>query len=486
MHIQFSRLVHMSLCLIACLGLLSCTSVGPVYVPPQGVVPAKWINANLPRGSVADSEDIGDISTWWQRLHDPLLTEIIVAAQMASPDLRSARAKLREARARREMTVGTLYPTLSGSVSAARNRSSALTGGGGTRNYFTAGFDATWEADVFGGLRRGIEAANADLQSGEANLENTEASLAAEMARNYVELRALQIRLGIARANLASQSQTLQIAEWRAEAGLVSSQDVEQARAVQAQTQAQIPALQASLAATEYTLEFLLGKAPGTLAARLAAVAPLPAVPAQIAVGIPASALRQRPDVRAAERTLAAETARVGVAEAARYPSFNLSGSIGLDALSVGGLGNSGAVSSSLLAAIAAPILDGGRLRAQVDAQNAVREQAEIAYRQAILSALQDVENALTLLASGEQRVKALEVAVASARSASELAIQRYGAGLIDFQSVLDTQRTVLTSEDNLASARADRVLALIRLYKALGGGWKPISPPLQSRETMR
>ena len=304
----------------------------------------------------------------------------------------------------------------------------------------------------------------------------TRVTLASEVALGYVEMRTLQIRLGIARDNLASQSETLQITEWRAQAGLTSSQDVEQARSNREQTRAQIPALETSLAEAEHSLDILLGKSPGTLHARLAEAAGLPSVPAEIAVGIPAETLRQRPDVRAAERTLAAETARVGVAEAARYPAFNLSGSIGLEALKFGALGNSGAAASSLLAGITAPIFDAGRLRAQVDIQDAVREQAQIAYEQTVLTALQDVENALVALARSQERVEALGNAAESARVAAELARQRYSAGLIDFQSVLDTERTLLSNEDSLASAREFAVQSLIRLYKALGGGWTPDS----------
>jgi NodT family efflux transporter outer membrane factor (OMF) lipoprotein len=200
----------------------------------------------------------------------------------------------------------------------------------------------------------------------------------------------------------------------------------------------------------------------------------LPAVPEQLAVGIPADALRQRPDVRAAERRLAAETARVGVAEAARYPAFNLSGSIGLEALTLGALGNSGAGTSSLFAGITAPVFNAGRLRAQVEIQDAVREQAMVAYEQAVLLALQEVENALVALSRNRERTEALANAAEAARNAAELARQRYGAGLIDFQSVLDSERSVLVLEESLASSRASGVQELIRLYKALGGGWSP------------
>ena len=299
-------------------------------------------------------------------------------------------------------------------------------------------------------------------------------SLASEVALNYVEVRTRQILLGIARDNLASQSETLQLTEWRAQAGLVSSQDVEQARSNREQTRAQIPLLETSLAEAEHALDILLGKTPGTLHARLAAPRELPVLPDQIAVGIPADTLRQRPDVRAAERRLAAETARVGVAEAARYPSFNLSGSIGLEALTFGALGSSDAVASSLFAGIAGPLFDAGRLRAQVEIQDAVREQAQVAYEQTVLVALQDVENALVALVRNRERVEALASAVESVRNAAQLARQRYSAGLIDFQSVLDSERSVLLLEESLASARANGVQALIRLYKALGGGWSP------------
>jgi NodT family efflux transporter outer membrane factor (OMF) lipoprotein len=468
-----SRPTRHPLVALASLALAGCAAVGPDYVPPVLDVPAGWSRLDESVQPMARADAPGDLSQWWKNLSDPLLAELIDEALQASPDLRSARARLREARARRVVAGADRFPGVTASGSASRSRSSEEIGGA-TRNFFSAGFDASWELDVFGGVRRSVEAADADLESIRANLNDTQVSLLAEVALNYVDVRAFQTRLGIARDNLASQSETLQLTEWRAQAGLVSSQDVEQARSNREQTRAQIPSLETSLAEAEHRLDILLGKAPGTLHARLAAAADLPAVPEQVAVGIPADALRQRPDVRAAERRLAAETARVGVAQAARYPSFNLSGSIGLEALTLGALGNSGAAASSLLAGIGATIFDAGRLRAQVDIQDAVREQAQVAYEQTVLVALQDVEDALVSLARTRERGEALANAVESARNAAQLAQQRYGAGLIDFQSVLDTQRSVLSFEDSLASTRADGVLALIRLYKALGGGWSP------------
>ncbi len=463
-----------ALAALAGLGLAGCAAVGPDYVPPTPAAPAVWrqLDAAALPGVRADAP--GDLALWWQQLNDPLLSGLMDEALRASPDLQSAQARLRESRARRAVAAAARYPSLDASGNASRTRSSEEAGSGTTRNFFSAGFDASWELDVFGGVRRSVEAAQADLEAARASLDDTRVSLVAEVATNYVEVRTQQLRLGIARANLDAQSETLQLTEWRAQAGLVNSQDVEQARSNREQTRAQIPLLQTSLVEAEHRLDLLLGLTPGSLHARLGDAGALPALPARIAVGIPADALRQRPDVRAAERRLAAETARVGAAEAARYPAFNLSGSIGLEALRLGALGNSGAATSSLLAGITAPLFDAGRLRAQVEAQDAVREQAQVSYAQTVLTALQDTENALVALARSREREQALTNAAAAARNAAELARQRYSAGLVDFQSVLDTERTRLSVEDSLASARADGVQALIRLYKALGGGWSP------------
>jgi NodT family efflux transporter outer membrane factor (OMF) lipoprotein len=455
------------------LSLAGCAMVGPNYQTPSPSAPAGWFQLGASK-EVASADVAGDLSQWWRAFNDPLLSELVGQALQSSPDVRSAQARLREARARRNVAGADLYPEVSASGTASRSKSSKESGDGSTRNAFSAGFDASWELDVFGGVRRGIEAANADLESGQASLHDAQVSLVAEVALNYVELRAFQTRLGIARDNLASQTETLQLTDWRAQAGLVSSQDVEQARTNYEQTRAQIPSLETGLAQTEHSLAILLGQEPGSLHDRLAVAAELPKPPAMVAVGIPADTLRQRPDVQAAERKLAAETARVGVAEAARYPSFNLSGSIGLEALTLGGLGNSGAGAYSLLAGISAPIFDAGRLRAQVEIQDAVRERAQVAYEQAVLTALGDVENALVALARSRDREQALANAAESARNAALLARNRYSAGLIDFQSVLDTERSVLSVQDSLASTRADGLSALIRLYKALGGGWSP------------
>lgn len=445
-----------------------CAAVGPDYVAPTPSVPGIWQRGDM---AVATGQPVGDLSQWWQRLGDPGLSALIEQALRGNTDLRSAQARLREARARRALAGAQFYPSVTASGSASSNKSSAEVGSGNTTELYSAGFDASWEPDVFGAVRRGAEAAQADLEASAASLYNTQVSLVAEVARNYVELRSFQARIAIARNNLASQSETLQLTDWRAQAGLVSSLDVEQARANVEQTRAQIPSLETSLAESEHRLAILLGQAPGALHEKLAAPAPIPAAPDQVAVGIPADVLRQRSDVRTAERKLAAETARIGQAEAARYPNFTLSGSIGLEALSLGALGGN-AVTRSMLASVKETILDGGRLRRQVEIQSAIQEQALVGYEAAVLTALQDVENALVSLANSRQRQATLRSAVEAAHNAALLARDRYTSGLIDFQTVLNTERTVLTIEDSLASAEAEGATALVQLYKALGGGW--------------
>jgi outer membrane protein, multidrug efflux system len=470
------------LVMLAGLGVVSC-AVGPKYRKAEPNAPAKWSQLDATATTVTNSSAPGDLGQWWRRLNDPLLSELVDEAQGQSLDLRKARARLRETRARLGGASAGRYPSVGASLSA--NRSGSIAGpsspeGGPTSiagSQFNAGFDASWELDLFGGLRRGIEAAQADQESAVAGLDDVRVSLVAEVASNYVEVRSLQSRLEIARTNLSSQSETLELTDLRSQAGLVSTQDVEQARSNREQTLAQIPKLETSLAEAEHRLDLLLGKAPGTLHTRLSVAGTLPHIPSQVAVGIPADTLRQRPDLRVAERKFAAETARVAVSEAARYPSFRLSGTIGLEVLAQGTTGSSTGISYSLLGAITAPIFNAGRLKNQVEAQDAVREQAEVTYQQAVLTALQDVENALVALARNRERSQALARAAEASRAAALLARQRYSAGVIDFQSVIDTERTVLSVQDNLASTHAEEVLALIRLYKALGGGWSQESP---------
>ncbi|MCC9001795.1 MAG: efflux transporter outer membrane subunit [Candidatus Competibacter sp.] len=462
--------------LLALLLLPGCAAVGPDYVAPEPATPATWQGAAAAKVTVVRTAP-DNLASWWRQLDDPTLTGLIERALQNSLDVRTAQAKLREARARRALAGANLFPTVTASATATQTQSSAEIGGGTTRNLYNAGFDASWEPDVFGGLRRSEEAAQADLEASEASLHDVQVSLVAEVALNYVELRSFQARLDIAKANAASQTETLQLTQWRAQAGLTSALDVEQARANLEQTRARIPTLETGRTEAEHRLEILLGQRPGTLTNTLADSIGLPHLPARVTVGIPADTLRQRPDVRTAERKLAAETARIGVVEAERYPNFSLSGSLGLEAYGLGALSSGDAVARTLLGSVAAPIFDAGRIRQQIEIQNAVQEQAFINYQSTVLNALEEVENALVTLTNTQKRQENLRDATRAARLAALLARHRYTAGVIDFQTVLDTERTVLTLEDNLKSSEAENVSALIQLYKALGGGWSSSVP---------
>jgi len=456
-----------SLGLIAALLLSACASTAPVSDPGQAGValPAAWAQA-----SNAANATPADLSHWWQRFNDAPLTQLIDEAQRANTDVRAAQAALRQARALRDQAAAGWWPTLNASASAQRSRSASQS----ATNLYQAGFDAAWEPDIFGSTRSAVSAADADAAASAASLADTQVSIAAEVAVDYMNLRGYQARLAIARNNLAAQEETLQITQWRAQAGLATSLDVEQARATTEQTRANLPALEASIAQTEHALAVLVGKPPAALIATLQAQASLPAPPADIALDVPAQTLRQRADVRAAERKVQAALARLDQAQAARYPSFNLSGSIGLSALTVGALTGGGTVASSLLANVSVPLFDGGARRAAVRAQDAALEQARVNYEAVILAALKDVEDALVALRTGRERLATLRNASDAATNAALLARQRYSSGLVDFLTVLDTQRTQLSAQDSVASAEAELGADYVRLYKALGGGWQP------------
>jgi NodT family efflux transporter outer membrane factor (OMF) lipoprotein len=445
--------------------------VGPDYQAPDLRLPNRW--AAAPSRAEAPAEDRTRLAQWWTQFGDEKLNWLIDQALAGNLDLKLAQARLNQARASRRLADAGLYPTVSASASQNRTKNSDAIAPQSTRTLYDAGFDATWEIDVFGGNRRGIEAATADFASSQANLDSTRVSLMAELARNYVELRSTQRRIAISRNNLASQSETLQITEWRYQAGLARASEVEQARTSREQTRAGIPDLEVSLAAAENRIALLLGRNPGALHDMLAEAKPLPAVPESVATGIPADVLRQRPDLIAAERTLAAETARVGQKLAQRFPSLGLSGSFGWQAYSFAALGGASAITRALGGTLAATLFDGGRLRSQVDVQSAVQERALVSYQSSVLSALEEVENALKGYAAARERLDARRAAGESARKAAELSRSLYQSGLADFQQVLETQRTQLSAEDSLAAADATLRTSLIALYKALGGGWE-------------
>lgn len=452
--------------------LAGCAARAPAVGPAADVaMPAAW-SQEAPVSGLP-------LSHWWRQFGDSLLVELVEAAQRANTDVAIARANLGEARALRDAAAATLWPTLSMSASAQRSRGGASSGSG---NLFNVGFDAAWEPDLFGATGHAAGASAAAAQASALTLAAAEVSVAAEVAASYLQLRGSQGRAAIAQDNLAAQEQTLQIAQWREQAGLGSSLETSQARSAVEQTRAQLPVLRASIAQTGHALAVLTGRPPAALDAQLAAAAALPQPPRQLAVAIPAATLRQRPDVLAAEWQMRAAAQRVAQADAQRRPSVQLRASLGWSAVTLGSLGSVEAA-RSLVASIGQTVFDRGRLNAQLAAQEAAFDAAQQAYRARVLTALQDVEDALAALSASRDRTVALDAALQATRDAALLANNRYTSGLIDFQTVLDTQRTLLSVQDSLAAAQTELATNHVRLYKALGGGWGPAatvsgSPP--------
>ena len=445
--------------------LTGCASWSPTAAPlPALAVPAAWSTPVSPSATSTSSS----LAQWWQRFNDPLLSTLVTQALQANTSIRSAQAALQQSRALRDVKTSGMGPGVSASGSAQRSQS----GGNDASNSFRVGLDASWEPDIFGAKRSNLSASEADAQTAEATLADAQVSVAAEVALAYIQLRGQQAQLAIARSNLANQQETLQITDWRAQAGLITSLEVEQARAASDQTRAQLPALEANIAKTRHSLAVLTGQPPGALQELLTAPQALPQVAEDLALSIPAQTLRQRPDVRAAEHRVRAALARVSAADAARYPGFSLSGSLGLNALTLGALSNGASVAAALLGSISVPLLDGGAARAQVQAQESALEQARVNYESVVLTALKDVEDALVALQGDRARLVHLQSAATAAGNSALLAQQRYSSGLIDFQTILQTQRTLLTAQDSVASNHTDISADHVRLYKALGGGW--------------
>lgn len=453
-----------------------CAAVGPDYSEPQLAVPAGWS-----AGTGTDAMDAVLLARWWHGFGDPVLDRLVADALAANLDLAQARARLREARARRGVAGAALAPSVDASLSGSRSRSSGQSGSGSTRELYSAGFDASWELDVFGGVRRSVEAAQADLEASVESLSDTRVSLAAEVALNYIDLRTAEQRLAIAEESIAYRGENHQIIRWRQQAGLVSELDLAQATTDLESTRAVLPPLRTAVTEAKNRLAVLLGRNPGELESLVHADRPIPLAAAEIVAAIPADTLRQRPDVRVAERRLAAQTARLGEAEAARYPSFRLSGSLGLEALELDALADRDANTHSLFGGITAPVFNAGRIAANIEIQDALVEQARLAYRAAVLAALEEVENALTAVANTDARRAKLAEAAAAARTTLAIAEYRYASGLADFLSVLDAQRTQLSLDEQLAGSTGELARAQIRLYKALGGGWS--TEPLPAKE---
>jgi NodT family efflux transporter outer membrane factor (OMF) lipoprotein len=462
------------------LGLAGCMTVGPDYHAPTAVAATNW-SSELRAGLSGAAADTNLLARWWTVFHDPILSELIERARADNLDLRQAEARVRESRAQRGIAKAALFPTVGANASASRTSTSKETGTGSTSDYYSAGFDASWELDLFGGKRRSLESANATWQASVESLNDVQVSLLAEVALNYVEVRSDQALLSITESNLTTRSDTYDLTRWRHEAGLTTQLDEEQAKASLEQVRAEIPTLRTSLEQAKYRLAVLLGKPPGALKELLKEPQAVPVAPVDVAVGVPADSLRRRPDVRSAERKLAAQTAQIGVAEAARYPSFSLLGSIGVESLEFANLYSASARTAQGAAKSAWTLFDGGAIRQNIKAQTALQEEALSSYEATVLAALQDVENALVAYANEQGRRDALALAVQSGQSAFELARQQYSSGLVGFQTVLDTQQTLLSAQDQLAVSEAKVSSNLISLYKALGGGWTPLAVPAKA-----
>ena len=468
---------------------ISCL-VGPSYHPPKTDVPSAWTGAApAEQPPAAKSQPTAaaavDLAKWWRQFGDPKLTSLIEEALQTNYDIQAAEARLRQARALRGVAAGALWPRVT--ASAAYERISGGTAGGSgavfsqERDLFQAGFDAAWEIDVFGGLRRSLESAAANVLAAQENIHDVQVSLISEIALVYTQLRGAQQRLVIARNNLAAQQRTARITRERKSVGFVSALDVANAEAQVATTQSQVPALELAARQSVHALSVLLARPPTDLLQELSEVQPLPMVPGQVEAGSPPDLLRRRPDIRQAEAGLRAATAQIGAAEAELFPKVAVSGTLNWQSGLVRDWFSSINHSWSVGPSASWTAFAGGSLLANVHVQQAGRDQALTAYRQTILIALQDVEDALVALAKDQERRQAISDAAAANRRAVDLSNQLYIQGQTEFINVLDAERSLFASEDALVQADINLVTDVIALYKSLGGGWE-LSPTEPSR----
>ncbi len=425
------------------------------------------------------------LTRWWRRLNDPVLDQLIEEAVAGNLDVAAAKARIREARASYRQAVGALFPQITGSGSATANRTStAVSGtaasdisdgsGGGAVSYnqFQAGFDSSWELDLFSTNRRAVEAAIYGVDASEDDLRATLLTLIGDIASYYIDARGYQARAALARRTAASQRATAELTERKANAGTASSVDAAKAVALAASTEASIPAHESSYQRSVHRLGVLLGREPGAVASRLARAMPIPSPRWPLPKGIPADVLTMRPDVRKAERQLAQYTAKIGQAEAALYPDVSLTGSISTTALKLGNLGKSSTIGWSVGPSVSVPIFNGGKLRAAVAIAEAQRDQYYVAWRSAVLSALEDVENATVSLAQERIRIRNLDESARRYGEAAQLSRALYETGSSSFLDVLDAERSQFSAEDSMLQSRVSVAKDYVALAKALGGSW--------------
>lgn len=483
--------------LTGAVAVLGGCAVGPTYVAPSMSVPLGFDGADSPAiapGSV-------DPAQWWEALHDPELDRLVGLALRGNLDLQTARTRIAGARAQERAVSAALLPTLDSSAAINRvdfSKNAGLSsiasslGGGGSGSTpgqgvalpgsgittWSLGLDASWELDVFGRVQHTIEGARARQAAVEWNTRDLQVSLVAEVASDYLNLRSLQQQVVIAKEELARQQAMLKLVSARRSVGLTNELPQRQQTLALSNAAASLPQLEARGAAQIRALGVLTGEGSGALKVELAApanplsYAHLPNLPPPALIGLPSELLRRRPDIRAAERQLAAATADIGVATADLYPKFNLMGIAELISTSLGTLFQRNSLQTTANTAISLPIFDGGRRRATIVERNASADAAFLAYKKSILVAVQDVENALTDFSAEQRRNAELQRGLAQAEGVVKLARSSFDTGLIDFSNVLDAQGALLTNRNSLAQSDATLLTNLTRLYKALGGGW--------------
>ena len=451
----------------------ACGTVGEDYVEPEfeSAEMTEW-NGRLDGVLTAGDLDPEVLASWWTTLGDPELDALVARAATANLDLRTAGAQLRAARAQRG-----IGEAAQGPVAGARAGASTTEVDAGSSELYSAGLDASWELDLFGGIERGIEAAQADLEAAEEARRDVLVSVLAEVALNYVELRTLQRRIELVETNLGLQEEGLVIVRAKYDAGAATRLDLDRTIASLEGVRALVPSLRQQEDQVKNRLAVLLGQAPGALEGELRDYRPLALPGLEVAVGVPAEVLRRRPDVRRSERQLAAETARVGVAIADLYPKLSLTGTVGLESGATSSLFESAARLFTLGSRLQWNLFDRGRTRQQIEIQNARQEEALIGYERSILLALEDVQNAVTAFTQEQIRHRSLVTAEESATRAAALAQSRYASGDTDYLAVIDADRARLAAQDDLALSEGTILADLVRLYKALGGGWTPEEP---------
>lgn len=445
--------------------LLAGCAVGPDYTSPQMTLSGAYSNS-----AGKDQNQRAELARWWERLGDPVLNQLVETAIRQNLDVATAKAKVREARASYAKDAGGLLPSANGSGSASRSRSSG--DAPKMSNLFQAGADASWEVDLFGANARTAEASRYGLDAAEEDLCATMVTLIGDITTYYAQARAYQARIALARRTANSQNETVRLTQSKFDAGAVSASDVANATGQAATTEANIPGLQISYAESLHRLGVLTGGEPASLAGVMTKTRPIPRPKLPLPVGVPADLLNSRPDLKVLERKLAQATASIGAAEAARYPAISLTGNISTSAAKTGDLAKNSSISWSFGPTLSVPLFNGGSLAAAADVARAQRDESFLAYRQGVLEALEEVENALVSLSQQRQRTGKLATAVNAYRQAADLARSQYRNGSSSFLDVLDAERSLYSAEDSLITSQLAIVTAYISLNRSLVGGW--------------